>query len=440
MKSPTVRLVAGLLFTILVISAYAAFTLRSVQRMRETQAGIVDRNRLASLQLIRIQNDLNSLALAMRDMLDNPDRYPLAAWRAPLARARQNLDDAITREAALTEGRRTEQQTLLLSTTFADFWRTSEAMFDLAANSREDKARELVRNTLQPRQEALTAMVARLLVENNEQESLAGAQVREIFSQIERNAYLFLGFAIALIVVTSAGLIRSNRHLFSQLSNLADQRRELAQQLISTQESTLRAISRDLHDEFGQVLTALGAMLRRADRHAPSTAFRQQVQEAAGIVQDTLEKIRSLSQSLQPVILEEQGLLATIEWHLSVFERHTGIAVRYRPPGRPLEVAPGSAIHVFRILQEALNNVARHAGVEEVSVKLESDGSQLQLTIEDRGRGLPEPPKPGVGLAAMRERAELIGGNLAVTRAADAGTIVCLRLSLEPAPREVPVA
>lgn len=440
MKSPTVRLVAGLLFTILVISAYAAFTLRSVNRMREMQAGIVDRNRLASLQLIRIQNDLNSLALAMRDMLDNPDHYPLSAWRAPLDRARQNLDDAITREAALAEGRRTAQQTLFLTSSFADFWRTCDNLFTLAASGEEDKAREIVRNTLQPRQEALTALVARLLVENNEQESLAGAQVREIYSQIERSAYLFLGFAIALIVLTSASLIRSNRAVFSQISSLADQRRELAQQLISTQESTLRAISRDLHDEFGQVLTALGAMLRRADRHAPSTAFRQQVHEAAEIVQDTLEKIRSLSQSLQPVILEEQGLLAAVEWHLSVFERHTGVAVHYRPPGRAVEVGPGVAIHVFRILQEALNNVARHAGVEEVSVRLEAEGPHLRLTVEDHGRGLPSPHKPGVGLAAMRERAELIGGRLSVTRAGESGTVVCLNLPLDAAPpREVAV-
>ena len=277
MKSPTVRLIAGLLFTLLVISAYAGFTLRSVYRMREMQTSIVDRNRLASLQLIRIQNDLNSLALAMRDILDNPDRYPLLAWRAPLARARQNLDDAIARETALAPGRRTAQQTLFLTTSFADFWRASDRMFELAANAREAEALDVVRNTLQPRQEVLTSLVARLLVENNEQESRAGAQVREIYSQIERNAFVFLGFSIALIVLTSAGLIRSNRKVFSQISSLAEQRRELARQLISTQESTFRAISRDLHDEFGQILTALGAILRRADRHAPSTEFRQQV-------------------------------------------------------------------------------------------------------------------------------------------------------------------
>ena len=433
MKSPTARLIAGLLFTLLVIGAYSAYTLHSVTRMRQVQTSIVDRNRKGSLQLIRIQNDLNSLALAMRDMLDNPDRYPLVAWKAPLARIRQNLDDAMTSEAALAEGRRGPEQTLYLRTSFEGFWSACDEAF---AAGDEGKARRMVRETLQPRQEALTALTARLLVENNESESRAAREVGGIYSQIESNVYRFLGVSVLLIVLTSVGLIRSNRTLFSRMAGLAHERRELARQLISTQESTLRAISRDLHDEFGQILTALGAMLRRADRHAPGTEFREQVREATRVVQSTLENIRSLSQSLQPVILEEQGLLAAIEWHLSVFERQTKVRVRYLGPGRNVDVPAGTAIHVFRILQEALNNVARHANVDEVTVSFQAGGSGHTLLVEDAGKGLPEAARPGVGLAAMRERAGLIGGVLEIGRRENGpGTRVLLRL-----PDEAPVA
>src|SRR5262245_46092425 len=121
MKSPTPRLVAGLVFTLLVIGAYATYTLGSVNRMRKVQTDIVDRNRRGSLQLIRIQNDLNSLALSMRDMLDNPDHYPLSAWKAPLARIRQNLDDAIARAAPNNQ---------YLRTSFDEFWRALDGMFE----------------------------------------------------------------------------------------------------------------------------------------------------------------------------------------------------------------------------------------------------------------------------------------------------------------------
>ena len=430
MKSPTPRLVAGLVFTLLVIGAYAAYTLRSVSRMREVQTGIVDRNRRGSLQLIRIQNDLNALGLAMRDMLDNPDRYPLLAWQAPLARIRQNLDDAVVHAAP---------RDTYLQSSFAEFWRACDSMLVLAGQRDDRAARQLVRATLQPRQEALTAQIARLLVERNDEEARGGQQVSGIYSGIETNAYRFLAASIVLVVLMSAGVIRSNRALFSQLSELADQRRQLARQLISTQESTLRAISRDLHDEFGQILTALGAMLRRADRLAPAADFSKQVREASQIVQDTLDRIRTLSQSLQPVILDEQGLLAAIEWHLPVWQRQTGIKVTYRPPDRQITVKTPAAIHVFRILQESLNNVARHAAVDEVAVALEIGGATLALTIEDRGRGFSKPMRPGIGLAAMRERAGLIGGTLEIGPGPVSGTRVCLRVPID-ALEEVAVA
>lgn len=434
--APTGRMVAGLIFTLLAIGAYAGFTLQSVHRMREIQTQVIDRTRLGSLQLIRIQNDLNALGLAMRDMLDDSAGYPMTAWRAPLERIRQNLDDGIARESELAKGRRKPEQSEYLRSSVAEFWRATGDALRLAESGDLAGAKRAVRDTLQPRQEALTALTARMLVDNNDEEARVSAEIGAIFSRMERNAYILLAVFLVLTAVISAALIRANRRLFAELEALANQRRELARQLIATQESTLRAISRDLHDEFGQILTALGAMLRRANRVAPQAEFTEQVQEAGRIVQEALEKVRALSQSLQPVMLEEQGLAATIVWHLSVFERQTGIRVRYEPPAGDLAIPHETAIHIFRVLQEALNNVARHAGVEEVYISLEHNGSHVELKVSDRGKGLPDPLRPGVGLAAMRERAELVGGSFRVARGAQGGTEVVLRVPS----REVPVA
>ena len=429
LRSPTPRLIAGLLFTLAVIGAYAAYTLKSVHRMREMQTSIVERNRLASLQLIRIQNDLNVLGLSLRDLLDARDGYPPSAWTQALARIRGNLDDAIAREAELSRGWRPAEQTAYLRSSFDSFWREAEA-----AVARPDAAaREEVRRSLQPRQEALAALVARLLVENNERESLAAAEARGIYSEIERNAYWLLGLSIALIAITGFGVIRSNRGVFTRLAALARERRELARQLIASQESAYRSISRDLHDEFGQILTAVGALLNRVRRQSDPAAMESGLQEVNGVVQETLEKIRSLSQSLQPVILEEQGLLATVEWRLAEFERHTGVAVRAKLLSGPVELAGDQAIHVYRILQEALNNVARHSGAGEVSVRLESGEGVLRLTVEDAGKGIAPGVRPGLGLAAMRERAELAGGTLSVGRPpSGTGTRIVLEVPIVP--------
>ena len=104
--------------------------------------------------------------------------------------------------------------------------------------------------------------MARLLVENNESEEQTARRVQEIYSQVARQVYWFLAATLIAIVVTSAYLIRSNRRLFAELASLSDQRRELAQNLIAARESTLRQISRELHDEFGQILTAIGSILQ----------------------------------------------------------------------------------------------------------------------------------------------------------------------------------
>jgi len=435
MKTPTPALVAGLVFTLLIMGAYAAHALFSVARMRHVQTGIVERNRKGSLQLIRIQNDLNALALAMRDMLENKgssSEYPLLAWKAPLARIHQNLDDAIRKEATLSEGRRSPEQAAYLRTSFDEFWRSCDEMLARATAGDDDGARSLVRSRLQPSQEALAALTARLLVENNEEEARGGSQVSTIYEGIEANAYRFLILSVVLIVLMSYAVIRTNRSIFSQLSDLADQRSELARQLITTQESTFRAISRDLHDEFGQILTALGALLRRANRLAPDNSFREQVREAEVAVQGTLENIRSLSQSLQPVILEEQGLKAAIEWHLPVFERQTGIQVHYDPPSNwpaDLDNRSAASIHVFRVLQESLNNVARHSGAASVHVSLQATETEIALVVSDNGRGFPQTLRPGVGLAAMRERAALIGGDIRIEPVAEpSGTRITLRV------------
>src|SRR5258706_5242314 len=133
-------------------------------------------------------------------------------------------------------------------------------MFALAGDGKDNEARDQIRLSLQARQAALSTAVSRLLVENNEAEQQAGVQIAKIYNGVQRQLYIFLTAALIAIALTSLYLIRSNRQIFARLATLSEQRSDLAQKLIATQESTLRHISRELHDEFGQVLTAIGSI------------------------------------------------------------------------------------------------------------------------------------------------------------------------------------
>jgi signal transduction histidine kinase len=225
-------------------------------------------------------------------------------------------------------------------------------------------------------------------------------------------------------------LIRTNRIIFARLAALSEQRSDLAQKLISTQESTLRHISRELHDEFGQVLTAIGSLLGRAGNHLPpGSKVREEVQEVREIAQSTLDNIRTLSQALHPVLLDEAGLVSTLDWYIPTVERQTGLTLHYEKTGTAFLLDGGASVHVYRVLQEALNNVSRHSGVNEVWVRLKFLADALELEVEDHGKGMaPEKNGRGIGLVAMRERAEIIGGMLELLQPLGGGTLVRLKI------------
>jgi len=428
-------LILGLVITLAAVVAYSWYISRQIRGLRELQHSMVDRNRKDSLELLRIQNDLNLLALAMRDMLDKTEPYPLTAWEAQFQRIRTDLDDALRLESGVAPADRTPDQRQYLGNSVEQFWDAADRIFQLARNRQEAEAREQIRLSLQARQAALTTAVSRLLVENNEIEQLAAARIADIYDRVERQVYLFLTATLVAIVLTSLLLIRSNRQLFAQLASLSQQRSELAQKLIATQESTLRHVSRELHDEFGQILTAIGSMLARSGSHAPEgSALRADLREISEVAQQSLDKVRSLSQALHPVMLDEAGLESTLEWYLPVVEKQTGTRIAYEKLGKSFPVNGNAAIQVYRVLQEALNNVTRHSGANEAWVRLRFLPQQLELEVEDHGRGMDAGSRQqGIGLVAMRERAQLVGGRIDFLRPGESGTLVRLIVPRESA-------
>jgi len=426
-------LVLGLVITLLAVTAYSWYITREIGHLRQLQSGLIERNRRDSLQLLRIQNNLNSLALAMRDMLDSNEPYPLTAWSSQFDRARADLNDSIKKEAELEVAQQTPEQRQYLENSMKQFWNSVDRMFAMAGESKEKEARDQIRLTLQPQQAALSTSVARLLVANNESEESAAETVQGIYNRVQRQVYVFFLATLVAIALTSAYLIHTNRLLFARLEFLSGQRSELAQKLIATQESTLRHVSRELHDEFGQILTAVGMMLTRAAKHAPEESpMRRELREVNEVVQNTLQKTRLLSQSLHPVLLEEGGLEGTLDWYIPTVERQTGVAISYEKSGTPIELPNDYAINVYRVIQESLNNIARHSGAKAAWVRLRYLAHGLEVEIEDHGSGFAATQaRRGIGLVAMRERAELMGGSLNFLQPQQGGTLVKLTIPLE---------
>jgi signal transduction histidine kinase len=270
-------------------------------------------------------------------------------------------------------------------------------------------------------------------VRNNEAEERAATRISAIYDRVQRQLYFFLAAILIAIVLTSLYLIRYNRRLFGHVAELSSQRSDLAQKLIASQESALRHISRELHDEFGQVLTAIGSLIRRTGKHLPADSpVHADLQEVQGIAQSTLDNIRSLSQALHPVLLDEAGLVPTLDWYIPTVERQTGLVLHYEKSGDIYPVGASAGVQIYRVLQEALNNVARHSGAKEAWIRLQFESAALILEVEDHGKGFrPAEGQTGIGLVAMRERAEILCGSLKVSPLPACGTLVHLQVPRE---------
>ncbi len=433
-RSPTTALLVGLVVTLATVIAYSWYITGQISGLRRLQADLTDRNRMASLQLLRIQNDLNQLGLTMRDMLTDTGQGSVSEWSTQFGRIRADLEDAVRREAQLTVVVRTPEEHQFLNESVAQLATAANRVFALAKAGREIEARGEIASSLQQRQAALGTAVGRMLVQNNESEEQTAQRVQAIYGQVERQVFWFLSATLIAIAATGLYMIHANRQIFARLASLSEQRRELAQTMLTTRESTLREISRELHDEFGQILTAMGLMLGRARTQTPEgSPVRAELREIGEIAQTALDNMRGLSQTLHPSILEELGLESTIDWYVSTAEKQLGIHLAYERAGVAAQIDPAIGIHVYRILQEAVNNVARHSGAGEADVRLRFERDTLTLEVQDGGRGIDTTTlRRGLGLVAMRERAELVGGTIEFLAPREGGTLVRLRVPLAP--------
>jgi signal transduction histidine kinase len=216
-----------------------------------------------------------------------------------------------------------------------------------------------------------------------------------------------------------------------------EQLRELSARLQSVREEERTRIARAIHDELGQTLTGLKMDVAWLQGHLDSQqpALLAKTQAMSGLIDTTIQTVRRISTELRPGILD-LGLVATIEWQLQEFQTRTGIASKFSSSTEETILDDNSSTAAFRILQEILTNVVRHAQATRLEVTLEETATFLTLHVWDNGRGITEneihSPK-SIGLLGMQERARLRAGQIEFHGSPDQGTTVTVRLPLKVA-------
>jgi signal transduction histidine kinase len=215
----------------------------------------------------------------------------------------------------------------------------------------------------------------------------------------------------------------------------------LSAKLIKAQEEERQNIARELHDEVGQVLTAVKVELAVAQRRLRLSGGAAELLDDVQVIADAaLHTVRDLSHLLHPALLDDLGLPAAIDWYLRAFAKRHGIAVEMKQEGMTTRLAPEVELAAYRVVQEALTNVARHAEAKNCRVSIQRRRDRLEVTILDNGKGFdPETVggtggRKGLGLLGMRERAAQLKGAVRIESAPGEGTRVRLELPARPAP------
>jgi signal transduction histidine kinase len=202
---------------------------------------------------------------------------------------------------------------------------------------------------------------------------------------------------------------------------------------MEVQEMERRNIALELHDEIGQVLTGLKLTLEVSTR-LPVEEVGASLDQARGLVNELMARVRKLSLDLRPAMLDDFGLLPTLLWHIEHYTAQTKVRVNFKHNRLERRFAPGVETAAYRMVQEALTNVARHAQVQEASVRLWTNQQTLFIEVEDQGRGFDREPVLAAsetsGLAGMRERATLLGGQLKIESSIGGGTRLLAELSI----------
>jgi signal transduction histidine kinase len=249
----------------------------------------------------------------------------------------------------------------------------------------------------------------------------------------EPNAFSAHDERLLATLANQAVIAIENARLYEEMNRRQAQLRELTAYLQTAREEERAYVAREIHDEFGQTLTALKMDLSWLARRLPQrqTDLAAKVNAMAGLVDGAVNTVRRIATELRPGLLDDLGLVAAIEWQAQEFARRTGLTVELHLGDQDLALDRDLATALFRIFQEALTNIARHAAATRVEIELVHQPDLLKLVVADNGKGI-EPAQilapRSLGLLGMRERARALGGDVVIEGSPGQGTTVTVRI------------
>jgi signal transduction histidine kinase len=410
----------------------SAETYRIQKSLSVRRAGIFREYVAQDAALRTLRQNVFLVGNYVRDFFLSTDPERAARLESDLQKART---DSLVALSGVDVSRRVPANSAALRNDLEQFWKVAESVARTMTGATDADEYAFVQREVAPRRSRLYAE----LVAITEADQQILQQAEHDFAASQRSALwrllrtLTLCFGLAVLVAWfslshAERLEAESARQFEEVALGKRQLEQLSERLVHTEEEGRRRLSRELHDEIGQTLTALRIEIAQALKQAQTQPVKDGLSRARGLAERSIQTVRNICLLLRPALLDELGLVPALEWQVQDFSRRSGIACEFAGALAPLSLPDAVKTCVFRIAQEALHNCEKHAAAARIRVSVRHDDGVLTLEVADNGhgftldaKGMPERGS-GLGIVGMRERVAMVGGKLRIDSAPGRGT------------------
>jgi signal transduction histidine kinase len=441
----------GVLLVLLVLCGLNALAVLS--RLETSNESILQNFLEEQKRLDQVRSAIYLSGTYLRDYLLEPDPEKAEQSRAALETARAQVSSTLAHPGLLSGSRGNDDLHAALEREIADYWHTLDPVLSWKAEQRHRQGYRFLHDEVFPRRSSTLSIADTIASVNQHQLLDRDNRLLSLFGSFRSRLMVALVIMVLFGIVQASAstihLLRMERRTVAHLIEVTEARqelRDLSAKLVTTQETERKNLSRELHDAVGQALSAVQFELHDlavADHHPE--ALRGRVDRIRALVEGCIAMIRNMARLLRPAMLDDLGLAAALEGQAREISRYTGVHINVDAARLSSELPDEHKICLFRIVQESLNNVCRHANADSVKITVETASEWVTATIEDDGRGFrPGRQTKGLGLIGMQERVAALGGTFDVHSEPGKGTRIEVRLPFPqlnvPVPAEVDMA
>jgi signal transduction histidine kinase len=385
-----------------------------------------------------IARDMYLADILVRDYLLDPSTVSAETVRQDLLSIRDSLS---RRLLDLKSGDPNLQQ---MQAEVEEYWRSLDPIFEWTEEQKADRRWIFHVRSVLPNRSAVVNLARELARINDENMEEARRRFQASQEVLEQFLLRMMGFALALGTLVAAltihrvvALEKSHARQRKEIEETQRNLRRLSQRLVQAQEGERRALSRELHDEVGQMMTALGIQLGNLEalRNKDGEAFHSRLEDARRLNGEAMRAIRDLAMGLRPSMLDDLGIEAALQWQGREFSRRTGVPSNVEVSGSLDHLSDAQRTCIYRVVQEALTNCARYANAGRVVVSVAAEEGGVVVIVRDDGVGFnaAAPARGGLGLLGIQERVQALDGKLVVSSEPHKGTTIRVELPVKAA-------